>query len=95
MRITVRANFHLKEALGARQIEIVLPVGTTLTGLLSRMVETWGDKLTPQVFEPNSKLIHSYIRLLVNGQGIEFLHGTETTLSEGDEVLLLFPVSGG
>jgi len=32
---------------------------------------------------------------MVNGQTISFLDGMETLLKEGDEVLILPPVSGG
>jgi len=36
-----------------------------------------------------------YVHIMVNGQTIHYLEGMETQLKEGDEVLILPPVSGG
>lgn len=95
MKITIRSTYQLKEALGGRMVEIDLPEGMAVRDLLSRMVEIWGDKLSPHLFEPGTNLLLPHIRLMVNGQTIEFLNGMETVLKDGDEVLVLFPAAGG
>jgi molybdopterin converting factor small subunit len=95
MKVILRSTYHLKEALGGRMVEIDLPEGMAVRGLLSRMVEMWGDKLSPLLFEPGTDLLLPHIRLMVNGQAVEFLNGPKTVLKEGDEVLVLFPAAGG
>ena len=54
-----------------------------------------GDEPASCLFEPKSMTLLSYIRLMINGQDIAFLKGLETALHEGDEILILPPVSGG
>ena len=62
---------------------------------LSYLEETAGDRLAGRLFDPASGAVLPYVRIMVNGQTIEFLEGMETVLKEGDEVLILPPVSGG
>jgi len=95
MKITLHTILSLKEVIGQRLTEIDLPHGSTMEDLLTYMRSRWGDKLSNRLFEPDSKAVLPYVRIMVNGQEIHFLEGTETLLKEGDEVLLLPPVSGG
>lgn len=95
MKIAIHSTYQLKEVLGGRRVDIDLPEDATVRGLLARMIETWGDKLSPHLYEPRNTFLFQYIRLMVNGQAIEFLNGMETVLKDGDEVLLLFPAAGG
>jgi sulfur-carrier protein len=95
MKVTIHTILALKEVVGNREIEMDLPQGATVKSLLARMVEKWGDQLSPHLFQPGSDLLFPYIRILVNGQAIQFLKGVETVLGEGDEVLLLPPAAGG
>jgi molybdopterin converting factor small subunit len=39
--------------------------------------------------------LNPHVRVMVNGQTIQFLQGMSTPLKEGDEVLILPPASGG
>ena len=94
-KITLHTILGLKHAIGQRLTEIDLPHGSTVEDLLTYMKERWGDKLSSQLFDSDSDTILPYIRIMVNGQTIQFLEGLETLLSEGDEVLILPLVSGG
>jgi molybdopterin converting factor small subunit len=58
-------------------------------------VNKWGDDLASQLCEPDSERVLPYIRLMVNGRDIAFLNRMETVLQDGDEILILPPVSGG
>lgn len=95
MRVTINTIYHLKEILGARTVGVDLPEGTKVRGLLSGMIETWGDKLSIHLFKPESDILLPHIRLMVNGQTVEFLNGMDTVLKDGDEVLLLPLAAGG
>jgi molybdopterin synthase sulfur carrier subunit len=93
--VKVRTILTLKTIMGSGEIELPVADGSTLGQLIVTLVNRYGDDLTSQLYEPNSKNLRSYIRLMVNGRDIAFLNGMETVLRNGDEVLILPPVSGG
>lgn len=93
--IKVQTILDLKKIVGAREVEISVPIGCTLQRLLEKMVDNWGDELASRLFEPNSTNLLPYRRLMINGQDIGFLDGMNTELRNGDEILIMPPVSGG
>jgi molybdopterin synthase sulfur carrier subunit len=95
MKITLHTIMGLKDVVGQRLTEIELPQGSTVADFLTHMQERWGEGLSAQLFDPASGAVLPYVRIMVNGQAINYLEGMETPLKEGDEVLLLPPVSGG
>ena len=95
MKITLHTILGIKEVIGQRLSEIDLPPGSTVEDFLTYMKERWGDKLSARLFDPDSGAVLPYVRIMVNGQTIQLLEGMQTPLKEGDEVLILPPVSGG
>ncbi len=95
MKIKLHTILGIKEVVGQRVTEHDLPRGTTIKSFLTYMKETWGDKLSGRLFDPDSGAVFPHVRIMVNGQAIDYLQGMETALEEGDEVLILPPVSGG
>ena len=95
IEIKVRTILDLKKAIGSGEVTLMIPPATTLQELLGIMVKKWGKKLAKRICEPDSLRPLPYIRLMVNGRDIAFLNRLETELQEGDEVLMLPPVSGG
>ncbi len=93
--VKVRTILTLKKILGKGEVELSVPERSTLRELLTTMVNRWGDELASRLFEPKSTSVLPYIRLMVNGRDIAFLNRMETVLQNGDEVLILPPVSGG
>jgi molybdopterin synthase sulfur carrier subunit len=93
--VKVRTILTLKTIMGSGETELSFPEEGTLGQLITTLVNKFGDELAFQLYEPNSKSLRSYIRLMVNGRDIAFLEGMETVLRNGDEVLILPPVSGG
>ncbi len=93
--VKVRTILTLKKILGKGEVEISVPDKSTLGELLAMMVDRWGEELGSHLFEPKSTNILPHIRLMVNGRDIAFLNRIETVLENGDEVLILPPVSGG
>jgi molybdopterin synthase sulfur carrier subunit len=85
----------IKEVIGQRLTEIELPRGSTVADFLSYMRERWGEGLSTRLFNPDNGAVLPYVQIMVNGRAINFLRGLETSLEEGDEVLILPPVSGG
>jgi MoaD family protein len=95
IKITLHTILELKQVVGQRLTEIDLPDGSTVEDFLTYMKDRWGDRLSTHLFDPDSGAVLPYVRIMVNGQTIQFLEGIETPLVEGDEVLILPPVSGG
>ncbi len=93
--VKVRTILTLKKILGRGEVEIPMPERSTLGALLTMMVNRWGGELASQLFEPKSTRVFPSIRLMVNGRDIAFLNRMETVLHNGDEVLIMPPVSGG
>jgi molybdopterin synthase sulfur carrier subunit len=95
INVKVQTILYLSKIVGAREIEISVPNGCTLQGILENMVDSYGDELASHLFQPKSTTILPYLRLMVNGRDIAFLDGMNTLLKDGDEVLIMPPVSGG
>ena len=95
MRITLHTILGIKQAIGQRLTEIELPQNSTVEDFISYMKERWGKELTPQFFNSDTGAVVTYVRIMVNGQMIQFLGGMKTPLKEGDEVLIIPPASGG
>ncbi len=95
MKVTLHTILGIRQAVGRRLTEIELPAGSTVEDFISCLKERWGGKLSPHFIDPESGTVVSYVRIMVNGQMIQFLEGMKTPLKEGDEVLLIPPASGG
>ena len=93
--IKIRTILDLKKAIGSGEVTLMIPPATTLSALLGIMVKRWGKRLATRLCEPDGIRPRPHIRLMVNGRDIAFLNRLETELQEGDEVLILPPVSGG
>lgn len=95
MRVKVQSILELARILGGRELEVSLPERARVADLLSLMRKWWGEDLAARLFEGGSVRPAPGIRILVNGQAVQFLEGLETVLTEGDEVLLLPMAAGG
>jgi molybdopterin synthase sulfur carrier subunit len=95
IKVKIYTILTLKKILGQREFEVSIQEGSTVKDLLSWMIQTWGDKLSPHLFHPGSDRLLPQIRLLVNGRDIQFLNGLETVLHDGDEFSMLPILTGG
>jgi sulfur-carrier protein len=95
MKIVLQTILGIKQAIGHKSLEIDLPQGSTVADFVSFMTQTWGEKLSSQLIDPESGAVFSHVRIMVNGQTIQFLQGMNTLLNDGDEVLILPAASGG
>lgn len=95
IKVKVHTILGIKKIIGRGKIEVVLPKDSVLKSLLSRLIEIYGEALSSTIYGENNAEILPHIRVMVNGRDIEFLDGTGTVLENGDEILILPPVSGG
>jgi molybdopterin converting factor small subunit len=93
--IKVRSVGFIKMLLGEAELYVSVPEGTTVAGLLSWLREEKGEKFAPYSVTPDTATTHAPLRVLVNGRDIAALGGTQTTLAEGDDVLMFMPIAGG
>lgn len=93
MNVRVRFYGMAYEEVGARELSIELTEGSTVDNLLSIIVEKYPD-LTNLVYDEEG-VFREYLEVAVNKTDIIGLNGLETTLSDGDTVLIMPPIGGG
>jgi MoaD family protein len=95
MKITLHTILGIKQAIGHETIEIDFPKESTIENFLAYMKERWRDDLYLHLFNPENDMVYPQVRIMVNGQTIQYLQGMKTVLKEGDEILILPLASGG
>jgi molybdopterin synthase sulfur carrier subunit len=93
--IKVHSILGIKKILGKGKLDVVMPSGSDLEALITRLVRDYGETLSTYLYGAEGQGILPHIRLMINGRDIEFLHGLKTDLHDGDEILILPPISGG
>jgi len=93
--VKVRSIALLKTLLGQGELDLSLPEGTQIDGLLSVLTERSEGRLASYLAEPVEKSAHAPLRVMVNGRDTTALAGRQTVLKEGDEVLIMIPIAGG
>lgn len=93
MRIILRTFADYREITGTKEMLIDLKEGQTMGGLFTLLTCKY-PPLGRQMFQDSGGL-KAFVIVLVNGRNIEFLHGMDTRLEEGDVVALFPPVAGG
>lgn len=92
MRIRLNYMSQLKTALGRTSDTAELPDGATVRALVERLVEQNRPELSELLCEPCGALRRSLV-VCVGGRQVPLDH--PAPLADGDEVLLLTPISGG
>jgi molybdopterin synthase sulfur carrier subunit len=96
IKVKVHTILDIKKIIGKGEIEIPVLKGSSVRELVAGLVGTWGEALRSYLLESDNPVtIHPHLRLMVNGRDIAFLGGMDTVLEDGDEILILPPVSGG
>lgn len=95
MTVKVRSIALIKTLLGQAEMDLDLPGGTSIDGLLARLAEVGGEKLAPYLAVPKEESAHAPLRVMVNGRDIGVLEGRRTVLQDGDDILVFIPIAGG
>ena len=93
MKITFRTFAAFREAVGAREIELTLPPGEKIGGLLERLCVTH-PRLREHLFDGTGE-IKPHIIVLKNGRSVSSLQQFDTAIDEGDVIAVFPPVGGG
>jgi molybdopterin converting factor small subunit len=78
-----------------REDEFELGEGASLSELLNKLAGIYGEAFRREVFELGLKDVKTGFVVTVNGVLMGQLRGVDTTLSEGDNVILMTLMSGG
>jgi molybdopterin synthase sulfur carrier subunit len=87
--VKVRLFANIREIVGERELFLN---STTVNGVLDTLTSMKPD-LQDVLFEDGA--LRPYITVLLNGRNINEIDGIKSVLSEGDEVAIFPPVSGG
>jgi len=96
MSITVKSFLTLRQVTN-NQSEIVLDGDPmTIRELLDRLEEMFGRELSEMMFEPETREVHHFFKIIINGRHYTTLPDkVETVLKDGDVVAIFPPVAGG
>lgn len=92
MLIKLRIFGVLETYLGGDRQEIELPSGAKVRDLLDLIDRHWGHQLPPQLWNTERKRFQGAVLLM--SEGVELLD-EELPLSDGQQLILLVPLSGG
>lgn len=80
---------NLRSILGEKEVLFEISENrATIKGLLEEIAAKYGDKALKVLLKPE-------ISILLNGQYVEFLGGTNAKLSDGDRVAIIPSITGG
>ena len=95
MKVKVQYFGFIKNMLKKSEEEFELSKDASLSDLLSRIAGVHGEPFRKEVYEPGLKHVKTGFVVTVNGVLMGQLHGVDTKLSEGDNVILMTLMSGG
>ncbi len=92
MRVTVQYSAQARQAAGRSYEEIVLPDNATLTALLQHLAQSHGDLMRRLLLDADNNP-HPSVLIFVNEEQVTW--SAPPVLHDGDDIILLSPVSGG
>jgi molybdopterin synthase sulfur carrier subunit len=93
LKITFRTFATFSEVIGAREMELTLPPGAKVGGLLENLCDAHPG-LRERLFDAAGQ-IKPYILILKNGRSVTSPQQHDTVIDEGDVIAVFPPVAGG
>jgi len=91
MRVIVRVYGPISSIIGKRY-EVEEQDGVTVDAVLNQISEKTGQR---RGFLGDFRIGSHDLAIVVNGKNIDILDGTKSRLSDGDEIVVVQPTSGG
>lgn len=95
MKVKVQYLGFIKNLIKRSEDEFELEEGASLSELLNKIAGIYGRPFKKEVYEPGLKDMKMGFVVTVNGILMGQLHGVNTQLNEGDDVVLMSLMSGG
>ena len=90
MKVTVRLLSPFSDAVGRPQVDVAVPEGATVRHLVIHLCEQF-PQLRPHIYESSGGMTE-YLTMFLNDRPVlDF----DIVLGKGDDLLMMFPVSGG
>ena len=83
----------LRQVVGRRQVDFMLPQDGTLRQLVEEMVKRYPG-LKDKMLDPHGNL-YGHIHIFVNGRDSTFLDGSLDSILEPQDTISIFPPVGG
>jgi molybdopterin converting factor small subunit len=90
MKVTVRLLRPFSDAVGRPEVEVAVPEGATVRHLVIHLCEQFSE-LAPHIYEAGGG-ITEYLTMFLNDKPVSDF---DMALDDDDELLMMFPVSGG
>jgi len=95
MKVKVQYLGFIKNLIKRSEDEFELEEGASLLELLNKIAGIYGKPFQKEVYEQGLRDVKMGFVVTVNGVLMGQLHGVDTQLSNGDNVILMSLMSGG
>jgi molybdopterin converting factor small subunit len=95
MQVKVHYISLVKSYTNKSQEEITLTEDASMAELLNQIANIYGKQFKEEVYDPIKKEMKSTFVALVNGVLMDQIKGTNTTLKNGDNIILMSLMTGG
>ena len=93
--VHVKPLAMLRDFLGMKELSVELDEHSNVKNLLEALFRKFGNGFREKIMDPNSNQLKHHWVVMVNGNNINSLQKLDTSLKNGDEVLIFPPVAGG
>ncbi|MEM3507012.1 MAG: MoaD family protein [Candidatus Bathyarchaeia archaeon] len=94
VKVKVRTMGPFIEDIGFKEKEIEVQ-GNTIKELIDKLKSLYGKGFIEKIVDESKNEVKPFIKILVNGIGIDTLSMLNTRLKDGDVVAIFPPVGGG
>jgi molybdopterin synthase sulfur carrier subunit len=94
VKVKIKTMGPFIEELGFKEKEIEVQ-GNTIKDLIDRLKSLYGKSFIEKIVDESKNELKPFIKVLVNGIGIDTLSMLNTKLKDGDIVAIFPPVGGG
>ncbi len=95
MEVKVHYISLVKSYTNTSQDEFTLPNGSLLSDLLGKIAGDYGKQFIQEVYDPVKKEMKATFVAMVNGVLMDQLQGVNTSLKNGDSIILMSLMTGG
>jgi len=95
MKVKVQYLGFIKNLIKQSEDEFELEEGASLSELLNQIAGIYGKAFKKEVYEPGLKDVKMGFVVTVNGVLMGQLQGVDTSLNNGDNIILMSLMSGG
>ncbi|MGC8817484.1 MAG: MoaD family protein [Candidatus Hadarchaeum sp.] len=93
MKVKVKFIGAFRDAAGVKEAEI--EGVTNIDSLFKALVKRFGEKLKEEMFDPKTNRLLDWVFVSLNGKTIRLPEDLDTSLKDGDVVVIYPPLAGG